>query len=112
MSGLFLFTTAWLVAAAFTRYLFRSDILLLTPSAVGLLLYGAAMVLEPLTREKNPGTLFTIWSISFVVPVLVAAMISFIKGAPPKPFFWSLLFQIPFLIYLYYHGGLLFTHKF
>jgi hypothetical protein len=112
MGGLFIYAALWLMAFGLTKYAFKVNPILLLPSAACLLPYVVSLCLESSTKGKNQITLHSIWIALFLIPLAASLVLIFLKGVSVRPFLFSLVFQIPFLAYLYYYGGLMFTHKF
>jgi hypothetical protein len=106
------FGGALLVAYGVVRYFFKVTPRVLTPSYLFMGLYVLSFVLDPLTAGRHGGSLSLLWNIITAVVVIASLTLCYFQRVPLVAFLVSLLFQLPFCLYVWYHAGLGFTHKF
>ncbi|OVE78379.1 hypothetical protein BVX98_00440 [bacterium F11] len=110
--GLAIYVGTLCVALCVTKYVFKTSPAVLVMSLSFLILYGAGLLLAPFTVGKSQAILFNLWNILVFVTVITSIAICLKTGVGRPQFLWSLIFQVPYCMTLYYYGGIIFTHKF
>lgn len=95
-----------------TMYAFKININILVPSTIMLLLFVIITIISPYTLNKFETKLFTIYCIIQLVTLIGGILLMLKQEILWKHFFVSLPFQLFYWIFLFYYGGLQFTHKF
>jgi hypothetical protein len=112
MIGISQFGGALLVVLGLVKYVFKTDPLILIPAYVFMTLYLLDIfLLERLTLGKNEGSLYLIWNLIVAGCFIVSLVLAYTQRVPIYAFMVSLLFQIPFCLYVWYCAGYGFTHK-
>ena len=112
LSGAGVYLAVVCLAGFLTHFVFKTTVTILYPSVSMFVLYVLCVLTAPLTRGTNPSITYAGVSFLSVLVFACSTMASLKSGQPRSPFLWSLIFQIPFCINLYYYGGIIFTHKF
>ncbi len=99
-------------AALIAKYFFKINLAVFIMSLLFLIVYILSLMLSGLTKGADQNVLFNIWNIISLLVIVIGIGFSFKLKAMGPAFLLSLFFQIPYLIFLYYYGGVIFTHKF
>jgi hypothetical protein len=111
-TGISQFGGALVVVLGLVKYVFKTDPFILMPSYVFMALYLLdAFLLERLTSGASEGSLYLIWNLVVAGCFIAGLVLAYAQRVPIYAFMVSLLFQIPFCLYVWYGAGYGFTHK-
>ncbi len=110
--GISQFGGTLLVVLGLVKYVFKANPLILMPAYVFMTLYLLDIfLLERMTLGKNEGSLYVIWNLTVAGCFIASLVLAYTQRVPIYAFMVSLLFQIPFCLYVWYSAGYGFTHK-
>lgn len=112
LQNIIYFILPLVIAGLMVKYLFKSSIFILLPSAIMLLLFVIVTLASPFTSNKFETELFAIFCILQVFALIGGILLMSKQEILWKHFFVSLVFQLFYWLQLFYYGGLQFTHKF
>jgi hypothetical protein len=112
IAGLTLYAAALGLAAAVLKYGFKVNVVTLLPSLFCLIAYAVSVAGASMTQGKDPNVLFYVWTGVLILAFISGLAWAALRGASTMPQLTSMVFQVPYCLYLFYYGGLIFTHKF
>ncbi|WP_430908507.1 hypothetical protein [Maribacter sp. 2-571] len=110
--NIFYFALPLLIVGVLIKYVLKLNVNMLLPSAIMLVVFILVTSCSPFTSKQFETELYTIFCIVQLVALAFGIFLMSRQRVPWKHFFVSLCFQFFYWIYLFYYGGLQFTHKF
>ena len=112
LQNIIYFILPLVIAGLMVKYLFKSSIFILLPSAIMFLLFVIITLCSLFTSNKFETELFTLFCTLQVLALIGGIFFMSKQEILWKHFFVSLAFQLFYWLQLFYYGGLQFTHKF
>lgn len=112
LQNIIYFALPLVIVGLTVKYIFKLNINILLPSAIMLLLFFILTIGSLYTTKKFETELFTLFCVLQFLALAGGILLMSRQEILWKPFFISLSFQLFYWLYLFYYGGLLFTHKF